>query len=487
MGYISLAYYIFIIVLLALYYTLPKKYRWLILLAGSTYFYYEAMASKMQFIILVASIATSYMFGLLIYKQYTKKPRISTNTRLITLWIGIIISVLPLIASKAGDFVCGSVLHRPLINWILPVGLSFYSMQIIAYLADIYHGSILPQKSFFKYALFISFFPLVIQGPISRYSQLNNQLIEGNDYDIQNIMKGIQLIIWGFFLKLMIADKAAVIVNAVFDNDQPYTGFYILIAAVLYSIQLYADFMSCVTISQGVAQMFGIIIIDNFNHPYFSSSVKEFWRRWHMSLSGWLRDYIYIPLGGNRKGKISKYCNLIITFAVSGLWHGGRWKFLFWGLLHAVYQIAGELTYGLRDRCFQKFKLSQGFTGRKAIETVFTFFFIMIAWIIFRAESLKTGIKMIISMFSYNPWIFFDNSLFRLGLSQKEWKVLFVAIIVLFTVSFLQEKGIKIREWFANQNLLARWAIYLCAIWSIWIFGTYGFGFNAQDFIYGGF
>ena len=487
MNYVSLSYYVFIIVLLILYYVLPKKYRWLILLSGSAYFYYTVIENRMQLAIFAVSIVVSYEFGLLIYKQRHKK-HINPHVRLATLWTGIIISALPLIASKAGDFICGSVIHKPLINWIVPVGLAFYSMQMVAYLIDVYRGSILPQKDIFKYTLFTSFFPIIIQGPISRYNQLEKQLIEGHAYDIKNIMKGIQLVIWGFFLKMMIVDKAAVIVNAIFDNYQSYSGFYVLVAAVLYSIQLYADFMSCVTISQGTAQMFGINIIDNFYHPYFSPSVKEFWRRWHISLSSWLRDYVYIPLGGNRKGKISKYCNLIITFAVSGLWHGGRWKFLFWGILHAMYQIAGELTYNLRNRCFEKIQMPKDCNVRKIIETVFTFFFVMTAWIIFRAESLKTGIKMIINMFNtFNPWIFFDNSLFRLGLGQKEWEVLFMSIVVLFTVSFIQEKGIKIREWFAGQHLVVRWVIYLCAIWSIWIFGTYGFGFNAQDFIYGGF
>lgn len=207
-----------------------------------------------------------------------------------------------------------------------------------------------------------------------------------------------------------------------------------------------------------------------------------------MSLSARLRDYVYIPLGGNRRGKIRKYMNLIITFAVSGLWHGGRWKYIFWGLLHAFYQIAGEILEKPVNFILEKASLPKGSKMRKFVEMVFTSFLVMNAWIIFRAESLKAGVKMIRSMFSmFNPWILFDNSLFRLGLSQKEFEVLFLAVLLLTAVSALQEKGIKIREWFNKQNMLIRWTIYLCSIWIIWIFGTYGFGFNSADFIYGGF
>lgn len=277
-------------------------------------------------------------------------------------------------------------------------------------------------------------------------------------------------------------------VNTVFDHYPTYTGFYVLTAAVLYSIQLYTDFLSCVTISQGVAGLFGIELTNNFNHPYFSTSIKEFWRRWHISLSEWLRDYVYIPLGGSRKGKIHKYKNLLITFAVSGIWHGGRWKFLFWGLMHAGYQIVGDLFYKPKNDILEKISLPAGSKLRKMLEMIVTSFLVTIVWIIFRAHSLKKGIKMIFSIFSvFNPWIFFDNSIFRLGLTQKEFEVLFLAIMILIGVSGLQEKGIKLRDWFNGQNTAVRWTIYLCGIWSIWIFGTYGYGFHASDFIYGGF
>lgn len=486
MSYAAIPYYIMIILTAILYYILPKKIRWIALLISSGYFYDSVSDNRVQLMIFGISILAGYTCGIFIKKGHDRQYGDIASKCILT--TGIVVSVLPLVVSKCGDLLLVSVLHKSSAGWILPVGLSFYSMQTVAYLTDIYHGKIEPQKNILKYTLFITFFPLIIQGPISRYDQLGEQLFEGHSYDDRQIMRGIQLILWGWGLKYLIADKAAIFVNAVFDNYQIYSGLFILIAGILYSIQLYTDFLSCVTISQGVSELFGIKLTDNFRHPYFSVSIKDFWRRWHMSLSAWLRDYVYIPLGGNRRGKIRKYMNLIITFAVSGLWHGGRWKYIFWGLLHAFYQIAGEILEKPVNFILEKASLPKGSKMRKFVEMVFTSFLVMNAWIIFRAESLKAGVKMIRSMFSmFNPWILFDNSLFRLGLSQKEFEVLFLAVLLLTAVSALQEKGIKIREWFNKQNMLIRWTIYLCSIWIIWIFGTYGFGFNSADFIYGGF
>ena len=402
--------------------------------------------------------------------------------------LGIIFSAAPLIVTKFGDLIESSSAGGKEISWIIPIGLSFYSMQIISYLVDVYRGDCSAQKNPLKYTLYVSFFPIIIQGPISRYSQLSETLYKGTAYDFEKIMRGVQLIIWGVFLKYMIAEKSAIVVDYIFENSEVYSGCYILLAGILYSIQLYTDFLSCVTISRGVAGLFGIELVNNFNHPYFSTSIKEFWRRWHISLSEWLRDYIYIPLGGNRKGKVRKYFNLICTFAVSGLWHGSRWKYIVWGLMHAVYQIIGDAIHKPKDAILEKISLSKDSKARKIIDMIITSFLVMVAWIIFRADTLAEGFMMIGAMFSnFNPWIFFDNSIFDFGLSQKDFEILAVSVLILIAVSAVQENGIKIRDWFNRQSLIIRWIIYLCAIWSVWIFGTYGIGFDAADFIYGGF
>ena len=484
--YVSFNYYILLAALVVLYYILPLKYRWCVLLAGSGLFYYLAMERRMQLIIFAFSVGISYLFGILI--QHLRECESTLLTRRLIFVLGIILSVFPLLGSKCTDLIMGSALHGQTISWIIPLGLSFYSLQVIAYLADVAKGSIECQKNPLKYALFISFFPQIIQGPIPRYQQLEEQLFQGHRYDSDRFMKGIQLIIWGFFLKFMIANKASVIVDTVFNNSTVYLGWYVLVAGILYSFQLYADFQACVSLSQGAAQLFGIKLIDNFNHPYFSVSVKDFWRRWHISLSSWLRDYIYIPLGGSRKGQFRKYVNLVITFAVSGIWHGATWKYLFWGLMHAGYQIVGDLTNSIQQKIYSFLHIPIESRVCVAIRRFITFYFVMLAWIIFRADTLKSGINMIRSMFTFhNLWVLLDDSWFRLGLNQKEGEVLCLSLLVLLVISTFQEKGIIIRDWFNRQCLIVRWGIYLCTICSIWVLGTYGYGFDANDFIYGGF
>lgn len=397
------------------------------------------------------------------------------------------VTLLPLIIYKIECIVPGSLSDSGKDSWLLTVGISYYSLQMVAYLVDVYKAKIEPQKNIFKYILFIIFFPQVIQGPIPRFGQLGKQLYEGNTFNEKNIVKGIHLIIWGYFLKFMIADKASVVVNTIFNNYQSYMGGYVWVAGVLYSIQLYTDFLSCVSIAQGVAALFGIDIIDNFKHPYFATSIQDFWRRWHISLSLWFRDYVYIPLGGNRKGNLLKYVNLTITFFISGIWHGASFKFLLWGGLHAFYQVAGALTYKLKRRLYDWGEMPEGSLPWRIMKVSGTFFWVMLGWIIFRADSWQSAFLMIKSMFTvYNPWIFFDDAIYTLGLDWKEWNILLISIGLLIFVSFVQRK-ICIREWILKQHIVIRWGIYLAAIIFIWVFGTYGFGFDAQDFIYGGF
>lgn len=482
MTYTSLSFFILVAVSVFLYYLFPRKIRWIVLLCASTCFWCVLCeGSIIRAAIFLSTIIISYFGGRIIYDQ-----RDYRNGKLLLI-LFIVCSAAPLLLSKGGGFVWGSILHRTLPKWYLPVGLSFYTLQIVAYLVDIYRGEAEPQKNVLKYSLFASFFPQLIQGPIPRYSDLQPQLIEGHAFNSSSIMRGIQLIIWGFFLKYMIADKAAVFVNQVFGAPENHAGGTILVAGILYSIQLYSDFLACVTISQGVAGLFGIRIRDNFMHPYFSTSIKDFWRRWHISLSSWLRDYIYIPLGGNKNGKLRKYLNLIITFAVSGLWHGASWKYLAWGMLHAGYQIIGELSEPARDWAYGKLGIGAESAVRRMIKRLVTFVLVMLAWIIFRADGLMVGVGMVLDIFrSFHPWIFFNGTLLWCGLDGKDWIVLICAVIVLFHVSREQER-MELRSWFNSRSRLVRWMIYIAAIAFIWIFGTYGFGFDARDFIYGGF
>lgn len=429
MSFISLQYNIFLLLMVITYYVVPKKIRWIFLLIGNFIFYY--ISAGRSIFIFACMILLSYFEGHLIRKLRDKDRWIKQCT----LALSILLTALPLILYKQGNFLL-ALLGGGEYHWIVPLGISFFTMQMIAYLVDIYREQIEPQRNLFKYALFISYFPQILQGPIPRYTQLQDQLLKGHEFDENNISRGLHLIIWGFFLKLMIADKASVIVDTVFSQPDLYQGGYVLVAGVLYSIQLYADFLACVTLTQGAAKLMGIDVVDNFRHPYFSRTVKEFWGRWHISLSSWLKDYIYIPLGGNRKGKIRKYLNILVTFLVSGIWHGAGYKYLVWGGLHGSYQIMGDITGRGRERICEKIGFQKD--GKALIygQRFFTFLWVALAWILFRAKTLRVGIQMIMSLFTvYNPWIFFDDSIFELGLAWKEVVVLLVSIGIMVMVS----------------------------------------------------
>lgn len=333
------------------------------LLAGSAAFYYKLSGKDWR--VFGLTLLMSYFMGLALdYMRCTGK---SILARRLVLAGSVVAVALPLVVTKHGNFVLQSLLHRRAVSWIVPLGLSFYTLQIIAYLADISRGLVRAQKNPGKYALFVMFFPQMIQGPIPRYGQLAPELYEGHGFDEKGFCKGLQMIVWGFFLKLMIADKASVVVNTVFDSWEAYRGCYVLAAGILYSFQLYADFLSCVCLAKGVSELFGIHLTDNFRCPYRAESVKEFWGRWHMSLSSWLRDTIYIPLGGNRKGTVRKYINILVTFMVSGIWHGAGYKYLFWGMIHAAYQIAGDMTGNLQDRVYRSLGMARGGVKREAM------------------------------------------------------------------------------------------------------------------------
>lgn len=486
MSYTSFGFYILVLLVLILYYTISLRFRWVALLIGSIAFYY--LVCKEGFLLLLMTALLSYGAGL--FLQFFREKYAAQRRRMqrLILFLALLPALLPWLLIKNGNFVTGILLHKSVFTWIAPLGISFYTLQVISYLADIYNGKTDAQKNPAKYLLFLLFFPQIVQGPIPRYQQLDGQLYEGHGFHEEKFVKGVQLILWGFFLKFMIADRADIVVGTVFDSPDKYGGGYILTAAVLYSIELYADFLACVTISQGTAGLFGIDLADNFKRPYFSTSIQEFWRRWHISLSAWLRDYIYIPLGGGKKGALQKYVNLMITFAFSALWHGSGYKFLFWGMMHTAYQIAGSLTFPIKNGLYRLFRLSEQSGTRKAIQRIGVFFWVMLAWIIFRADSLRIGLYMIKRMFFiWNPWIFFNDGLLRLGLGWKDWCILLLSMGILLCVSIMQEKGMDIREMILHKSIYIRWTLYILTILCIMVFGIYGVGYQGQEFIYGGF
>ncbi len=479
MSYISINYYVLISVAVVLYYLFPCKHRWLVLLTASSIFYYKFY--KEGWWILLSTIIFSYVIAVIIEKvdEVYKKG---------FLCIGIVATALPWIFTRDITNMSWGFIQRDPILLVVPLGISFYTLQIIAYMVDVYKGKVGAEHNFLKYTLFVTFFPQILQGPIPRYEQLQHQLINGHSFDEHNFSKGLCYIIWGFFLKLVIADKAGVFVNTVYDHYPAYAGTYLWVASILYSIQLYADFLACTTISRGVSKLFGIELVNNFMQPYFATSVKDFWRRWHISLSTWLRDYIYIPLGGSRKGQLNKYINLLITFIISGIWHGAGLRFIIWGLLHAFYQIFGELTNPIREEIYASLNVAKTSKDKAFFKRLGTLLLINWSWVIFRANSLKQGLGVLKNMILvFNPWVLFNDRLYTLGLDLKDFIILILGVLIMITVGIKHENGVSVSDRIIARRLPIRWLIMFAAIIAILLVGTYGYGFNNSDFIYGGF
>ena len=374
----------------------------------------------------------------------------------------------------------------------MPLGISFYTLQGIAYVFDIYKSKYKAEKNFMHFLLYMTFFPIFLQGPISRYEQLENQLITYHKFDYKQFCFGLQLALWGFFKKLVISNRLSMITNEIFDKNTEYTGIIILLSGMCYALELYTDFSGAVDISRGIAQSMNISLVQNFNFPNSATSIKDFWSRWHISLSTWLRDYIYIPLGGNRKGKFRKYINIAITFFISGLWHGVGFKFIIWGLLHAFYQILADLitsTLNKIKEIFKYKKILSFISDNNNLETFIskftTFILVSIAWIFFRASDWKVAYTMIKKI---NKKFFSSiEKLIESGsIDKKDFIVLITSLLILYFWERVSQK-IQVREKISKFYLPIRWFLYILLIHIIVIFGIYGEGYNPANFIYMGF
>ena len=476
MDFLSLTFAVFFIISLICYYAVPKKMRWGVLLISSLIFYVWSVPYLI--IYLLFSAVTTYAYGRWVEKHRAHGKGMLTLVIAANLAVLLFVKFYPLCEVKLG---------LPALNILMPMGISFYTLQVVAYCADVYKGKNQAQGNFFKYLLFVSFFPQILQGPIPRYEQLKDQLFEGNTFDYKTFKFGFQMILWGLFLKMVIADRAAIFVNAVFPEYHLYDGTILAVAAVLYSIQLYTDFLGCVCIAMGVAQTFGIRLQTNFARPYLAVSVKDFWRRWHLSLSSWLRDYVYIPLGGNRKGKWRRYVNLMLTFFVSGIWHGSGMQYIFWGMMQGGYQIAGEILTPARKKIREFLKVDQHAWFWVLWQRFCTFILITISWVIFRSSSLKAGLSMVKRIVTdITPWVLFDGSLYEVGIEARNFMALILCIVLMAIIEHFQEKG-NIREKLSEQHMIVRWGIYLGAIALVIVLGVYGPGYSATQFLYGQF
>ena len=484
----SFHFIIFFPIVVIIYFLIPRKIRYIWLLLCSYFIY--SFNNYNHTIILILSTILTYFTGIILEKILNKKY-IREKYKKILLFLSIILNLLLLIVFKYLPFITDNInnifkldLNISKFNIFLPIGISFYTFQTLSYIIDIYNGKTKAEKNFLKYALFVSFFPQLVAGPIERSSDLFKQFNKKHKFDFKNIKNGILLILWGFFLKLVIADRTALFVNQVYNNIDLYDGLYLVIATILFSFQIYTDFNGYTSIARGSAKLMGFNLSENFNAPYLSKNVTEFWKKWHITLSNWFRDYIYIPLGGNKKGKISKYFNIFIVFIISGLWHGANWNFIVWGILNGLYIIIEQITIPIKEYIIKYFNINTKSFSHKLLLRIKTFCFITFSWIFFRASSLKTAFKIIKKIFKYNPIILYDNSIYKLGIYQMEFRFLNYMLIILLFVDILKYKKVDILKKISEQGIWLRFFIYLFLLWIILMFGIYGVEYDENSFVY---
>jgi D-alanyl-lipoteichoic acid acyltransferase DltB (MBOAT superfamily) len=376
-------------------------------------------------------------------------------------------------------------LNAPVFDIVLPVGISFYTFQALSYTIDVYRDEIYAEKNFFRYALFVSFFPQLVAGPIERSKNLLKQLAVPQKFNFDNMREGLLLMLWGYYLKIVMADRIALFVDTVYGDYKTYSGMYLVVATMLFAVQIYCDFSGYSTIAMGAAKILGIQLMENFDAPYLSTSVADFWRRWHISLTSWFKDYLYIPLGGSRKGKLRKYINKMIVFLVSGLWHGAKFSYVAWGGINGLYQVIGKIIKPTRDKVVSLLHLNRDSLGHKLVRIICTFILVDFSWIFFRAYRFLEAFDIIKSMLTVkNIWILFDGSLYKCGLNDKNFRFMLIGIFVLMFADFCKTKGIKIREVILRQDYWFRWIFIAVSIVFILTFGIWGPNYNEANFIY---
>ena len=470
MNFNSLQYLIFLPVTVILYFTLPRRLKNPMLLAASYYFY--ACWQPVYACLMLFSTAATYVCGILIAKKPARKKTWLTLCLVTNLAI--------LFFFKYFNFVFGALgsvlsVDMPTLSVLLPVGISFYTFQALGYTMDVYRGTIPAEQSFIDYALFVSFFPQLVAGPIERTGNIIPQLKAPHKPSLKNFQSGLTLIIWGMMKKVIIADNMAVMVNTAYNNASAHTGAQLMFATVCFAVQIYCDFSAYSDIARGSSRIIGIELMQNFDCPYGAQSIKDFWRRWHISLSTWFKDYLYFPLGGSRKGKARTLLNLVIVFMVSGLWHGAAFTFVLWGLLHGIYQVLGALLMPVKKKIYSVIPKKNVIL--QLVRTLFTFVLVCVGWVFFRANTVSDALFIFKQMLT--PGVFDP---FSLGLSTPMLNAVIAAAVVLFAVDFLNRRQ-KITD-FVNSHTALRYLVYFVILLSIFVFGYYGSGFDPQDFVY---
>lgn len=478
MTYTSYAFLFFTFITICIYYTVHKKRQWMVLLFSSIVFY---MCSGPIFFL--------YLFLISFFTWYgTKKVEEQRASRKIVLVVLIFmnIGILFLLKWSGMELALINRVFGLSLAWrlILPLGMSFFTFQNVSYVIDVYRGKIPAEKNFWHYLLYGAYFPYIVSGPINRYEKIGDQFWAGHSFDKDTFYQGMLRILWGYIKKMVIADRAAIFVDEVFGHYYMYRGLFIVFAVLLFSLQLYMDFSGCMDIVLGVSKLFGIEMTENFHAPYGAATTSEFWRRWHISLTSWFRDYLYIPLGGNRKGTARKYLNVMIVFLFCGMWHGAGITFLIWGFLNGFYQVIGSMTFKFRKKLCQAAGLDEHSHGAMLRKKLTTAIFIEFAWLFFRADGYKEAFVMLRRMFTgWNPWILTDGTLYQAGLDQWDFLILIAGAVGVGWISRAGDKK-DLHHIFLSQSWLCQTLIILGALVIWYLFGIYGPGFDPVNFLY---
>ena len=492
---------IFFPVVVMVYFLIPKRVKYLWLLVTSYYFY---MCWNPKYIVLIAfSTVATYFSGVLLdgigARRRAGALGEASAVRLRKLVVAgcFLVNLLILAFFKYWAFLLenvntllgrlGFAAIENRFSFVLPVGISFYTFQALSYTVDVYRGDIPAERNILKYALFVSFFPQLVAGPIERSGNLLADIHDIPNkklWDYDRITRGLTLMLYGMFLKLVIADRVSIFVDGVFPRYAECGSGVLWAAAACFALQIYCDFASYSTIAIGAAKVMGFTLMENFDTPYFARSIKEFWRRWHISLSTWFRDYLYIPLGGSRCPRLRRYFNLMVVFLVSGLWHGAGWHFVIWGCLHGLYQIVGDVLAPARERVAALLRVNRASRAHKLFQTILTCALVVVAWVFFRADTLGQAMGYLGGMFALEG-VTGSTELFSLGLDNVEWIILLCAVAVLLMFSLARYNRHETPDQFlAGWRLPLRWLALYVLLFAIIIFGKYGPKYDKQAFIY---
>lgn len=468
MQFTSLSFGVLMTLCFALHWAVPQKMRWAVLLAASTLFY--GLFGLPMLAVLFFCIVTSYFSGRFLSMHQGNRA---------ALWLAVALALAPLCFFKYFNTLFAAAMPQSDFRLFIPVGISFYTFKIIACLVEIWRGALPVQTHFGKYALYISFFPEVASGPIQRPADLFSQIETPKSCNTAQAVQGAQLILWGLFKKLVIADNLSAYVATGFGKADFIVGLSVVIATLLYAVQLYCDFSGYSDIAIGCMNLFGYTVPANFKSPYFALSAKDFWNRWHISLSTFLRDYVYFPLGGSRCGTVRHCFNLLFTFCISGLWHGTGMQFIAWGFLHGFYQVFGTLTQNFRHRLWKISHIPETCFFARAVKMLCTFGFIWAAWVFFGADNLPAALHLFARMpcdFSFSVQGI-KNALVMLGFNGGMLLRMGGCILMLFLVDFLS-KTCGFSDWLAKRHAVFQIVFcYLLVFLLLFIAPAVGGGF----------